>query len=177
MGRSDDLVRIIKGCQSGQAGSFEKLIDMYSGRCYGYFCRLTGDRDASDDLLSELFVKLVAKIKAYRGGAFESWLFKIAANVFNDWLRNKQRQAKLLQAQKALPRSEAAEDNHGQRQDIDRLEVGLEKLDADTRHVIMLRFYSQLSFREIAAMRREPIGTTLAKVHRGIKKLRMLMEQ
>lgn len=177
MGQSDDLVRIIKGCQAGRAGSFEKLIDKYAGRCYGYFYRLTGDRDASDDLLSELFVKLVAKIKAYRGGVFESWLFKIASNVFNDWLRNKQRQAKLLRAQKALPAPEAAEDDNSLREEIDMLQAGLEKLDADTRQVIMLRFYSQLSFREIAAMRREPVGTTLAKVHRGIKKLRTLMEQ
>ena len=40
----------------------------------------------------------------------------------------------------------------------------------------MLRFYSQLSFKEIAAMRGEPIGTTLSKVHRGLRKLRELME-
>jgi DNA-directed RNA polymerase specialized sigma24 family protein len=41
----------------------------------------------------------------------------------------------------------------------------------------MLRFYSELSFKEMAEMRGEPIGTTLAKVHRGLKKLRELMEQ
>ena len=40
----------------------------------------------------------------------------------------------------------------------------------------MLRFYSQLSFKEIAQVRSEPIGTTLAKMHRGLKKLRLLME-
>jgi DNA-directed RNA polymerase specialized sigma24 family protein len=41
----------------------------------------------------------------------------------------------------------------------------------------MLRFYSQASFKEIAAMRSEPIGTTLSKLHRGLKKLQKLMEQ
>jgi DNA-directed RNA polymerase specialized sigma24 family protein len=54
---------------------------MYAGRCYGYFYRLTGDRDLSDELLSELFIKLVEKIGSYKGGAFESWLFKIASNT------------------------------------------------------------------------------------------------
>jgi len=39
-----------------------------------------------------------------------------------------------------------------------------------------LRFYSQLSFKAIARMRSEPIGTTLAKTHRGLKKLRQMME-
>ena len=64
---------------------------MYAGRCYGYFYRLTGDRDLSDELLSELFIRLVEKIGSYKGGAFESWLFKIASNIFHDHLRGKQR--------------------------------------------------------------------------------------
>jgi len=42
--------------------------------------------------------------------------------------------------------------------------------------LIILRFYSQASFKEMAAMRSEPIGTTLSKLHRGLKTLRRLME-
>jgi RNA polymerase sigma-70 factor (ECF subfamily) len=57
------------------------------------------------------------------------------------------------------------------------LQVQLGKLDTDTRELIMLRFYSQASFKKIAEMRSEPIGTTLSKLHRGLKKLRELMEQ
>jgi RNA polymerase sigma-70 factor, ECF subfamily len=41
--------------------------------------------------------------------------------------------------------------------------------------VIIMRYYSQLSFKEIAESRGEPIGTTLSKVHRGLKRLRELM--
>ena len=59
---------------------------------------------------------------------------------------------------------------------IDKLQIQLKRLDADTRELIMLRFYSQLSFKEIAKMRSEPIGTTLAKLHRGLKRLREFME-
>ncbi|MHC4335579.1 MAG: RNA polymerase sigma factor, partial [Planctomycetota bacterium] len=169
--------RVIRGCQAGNPGSFENLIDAYANRCYGYFYRLTGDRDTSDELLSELFVKLVQKIKQYRGGAFETWLFKIASNVFHDWLREKHRQKKLLQAQKVRPGPQAARDKHPDIYEIDKLQAQLDKLDAGTRDAIMLRFYSQMSFKEIAATRAEPIGTTLAKVHRGLKKLRELMEQ
>ena len=59
---------------------------------------------------------------------------------------------------------------------LDRLQVQLNRLDADTRELIMLRFYSELSFKEIARVRGEPIGTALSKLHRGLKKLRVLME-
>ena len=153
---------------------------MYASRCYGYFYRLTGDRDLSDELLSELFVKLVEKIGSYKGGAFESWLFKIASNIFHDHLRGKQRRKKLLDARRAELELEPdlneprRSDNSGEK--LDRLQTHLSRLDADTRDLIMLRFYSELSFKEIAELRSEPIGTALSKLHRGLKKLRELME-
>ena len=59
---------------------------------------------------------------------------------------------------------------------VDRLQVQLDKLDAGTKELIMLRFYSQLSLKEIARIRSEPIGTTLSKLHRGLKRLREMME-
>jgi len=176
MTKSDDLVRIIAGCKKGQSESFSQLVDMFAGRCYGFFCRLTGNRTVSDDLLSELFVRLVEKIGSFKGGSFESWLFKTASNIFHDYLRDKQRQKRLLEAQKSRPGRQPAEPKKSDAEIIDKLQIQMGKLDADTRQLLVLRYYSQESFKEIAAMRSEPIGTTLVKVHRGLKKLRELME-
>ena len=176
MAENDNLGRIIAGCKKGKADCFSQLVDMYTGRCYGYFCRLTGNKDVSDDLLSELFIRLVEKINSYKGGSFESWLFKIASNIFNDYLREKLRQKKLLDGRKEQLAAETTKVEKYETKRIDELQTQLEKLDDDTRNVIMLRFYSQASFKEIAEMRSEPIGTTLSKVHRGLKKLRQLMD-
>lgn len=176
MAKSNDLEQIIKGCQAGRAESFNELVDLYSNRLYGYFYRLTGNPELSDDLLSRLFVKLVTKIGSFRAGSFEGWLFKIASNLFNDHLRAKQREKKLLEARAKQLDFEPKGHTHYQDQQTDNLHRQLQKLDADTRELITLRFYSQLSFKELSKMRREPIGTTLAKVHRGLKKLRRLME-
>jgi len=153
------------------------VVDIYASRCYGYFYRLTGNNDVSDELLSELFIKLVEKIGSYKGGSFESWLFKIASNIFHDHLRSKQRQKKLLDARKGQLEFEITEPKQSDGERIDKLQIQLTKLDADTKELVMLRFYSELSFKEIAAMRSEPIGTTLAKLHRGLKKLRESMER
>jgi RNA polymerase sigma-70 factor (ECF subfamily) len=149
---------------------------MYASRCYGYFYRLTGNKDVSDELLSELFVKLVEKIGSYKGGSFESWLFKIAANLFHDYLRGKQRRKKLIEVRQEQVEAVIVEPKRSDDEQVDILQTQLKRLDPDTRELIMLRFYSQLSFKEIARMRSEPIGTTLAKTHRGMKKLRQLME-
>ncbi|MBA7674593.1 ECF RNA polymerase sigma factor SigE [subsurface metagenome] len=176
MAKSDDLARTIIGCKNGDSACFSQVVDTYASRCYGYFFRLTGNNDVSDELLSELFIKLVEKIGSYKGGSFESWLFKIATNIFHDYLRGKQRRRKLLEARKRQLESRITEVKKSDSERVDKLQIQLEKLDADTRELVMLRFYSELSFKEIAAMRSEPIGTTLAKLHRGLKKLRELME-
>ena len=176
MVNSNDLAQLIIGCKNGDSKCFSQLVDMYASRCYGYFYRLTGNKDLSDELLSELFVKLVEKIASYKGGSFEGWLFRIASNIFHDYLRSKQRRKKLLDAHKVQIESEITEPKKSGNEQFDLLEIQLKRMDADTRELIMLRFYSQLSFKEIAKMRSEPIGTTLAKLHRGLKKLRELMQ-
>lgn len=176
MTKSDDLAQIIIGCKNKDSKCFSQIVDMYASRCYGYFYRLTGNNDLSDELLSELFVKLVEKIGSYKGGSFEGWLFKIASNIFHDYLRGKQRRKKLLDVQKKQIESRITEPKQSDNEQIDKLQIQLRKLDTNTRELIMLRFYSQLSFKEIAVIRSEPIGTTLAKLHRGLKKLRELMK-
>jgi len=176
MVNSDDLAQLIIGCKNGDSKCFSQVVDMYASRLYGYFYRLTGNKDLSDELLSELFVKLVEKIASYNGGSFEGWLFRIASNIFHDYLRSKQRRKKLLDVHKVQIESEITEPKKSGNEQIDLLEIQLKRMDADTRELIMLRFYSQLSFKEIAKMRSEPIGTTLAKLHRGLKKLRELMK-
>ncbi len=176
MANNDELARLIIGCKNGDSKCFSQIVDMYASRCYGYFYRLTANKDLSDELLSELFVKLVEKISSYKGGSFEGWLFRVASNIFHDYLRSKHRQKKLLEVHKKQKiESQITEPKKSGNEQIDILQAQLIKLDINTRELIMLRFYSQLSFKEIAAMRSEPIGTTLAKLHRGLKKLRDLM--
>jgi len=59
---------------------------------------------------------------------------------------------------------------------LDQLQKQLAKLDEQTRELIVLRFYSDMSFKEIAQLRKEPIGTVLSKIHRGLAKLRENIE-
>jgi RNA polymerase sigma-70 factor (ECF subfamily) len=170
-----DLEQVITGCKKGDEGCFSQVVDIYAKRCFGYFFRLTGSREISEDLLSELFVKLVEKIGSYRGGSFDGWVFAMASNLFYDHLRFRQRQTRLLDEHSQRVKLQTAMDDSRNDSESDGLQETLEKLDSDVRELIMMRYYSQLSFKEISQLRGEPIGTTLSKVHRGLKKLRELM--
>ena len=128
MAKSNRLDQIITGCKRGNAECFSQLVDIYASRCYGYFYRVTGNRTVSDDLLGELFVKLVEKISSYKGGSFESWLFKIASNIFYDYLRGKQRRKKLLEVRKKQLESRKQELKKTDSERVDKLRIQLKKL-------------------------------------------------
>ena len=170
------LNEIVADCKLGREEAFNKLVDMYATRCYSYFYRLTADHAKSDDLLSELFTRLVTRIRSFRGGSFEKWLFTIASNIFHDHLRRQYRQKKLLDA-RASELQRETQPTRAETQMIDKLQDRLSKLDDDTSELLTLRFYGRLSFKELAEIRGEPIGTMLSKVHRGLKKLKELMEK
>jgi len=174
MAGDNSLEKTIEGCKQGRNESFEKLINAYSKRSYAYFYRLANDKTIAEDLTSELFVKLVEKIDSFRGGNFNSWLFRIASNIFYDHLRRKKRRQEFYEKEINLQRQQnpsAGEDE----EDWEYLQQKLQQLDDETRELITLRYYSGMSFREISQMRSEPIGTTLSKVHRGLKKLKTLL--
>ena len=176
MDEQTKLDEIINGCRRNSDKAFSELVDMFGGRLYGYFYRLTGNTENSNDLLGELFLRLVEKIHLYKQGSFEKWLFAIASNLFRDWLRQRYRREKLLKGKVEMLQADTTV-RQSQSRTFDKLQDALAQLDKETAELLMLRFYSQLSFKELAEMRSEPIGTTLSKVHRGLKKLKRIMEQ
>jgi RNA polymerase sigma-70 factor (ECF subfamily) len=176
MNETDKLTSIVARCQAGSEEGFAELVDMFSASCYGYFYRLTGNRQVSEDLLSELFIRLVKKIGTFKHGSFKSWLFKVASNIFYDHLRNKQRQKKLLDG-KAERLDETSDEVGHEFEMRDELQAAMDKLDDDTVQLLMMRYYSGMSFKELSEHRAEPIGTTLAKVRRALIKLRGIMRK
>lgn len=185
---SEQLRETIVQAQTGDADAYELLLGDYGTRLYSYFYRATGHHHEAEDLLSELTLRLVRNLKNYDDrGRFESWLFRIAANMVRDRIRRcKNRPRKV---------SLSVENDQGQSlaarlpangPDVDasliaaemsqELQIGLEKLDETTRQMILLRHFGDMSFKEIAHLFSCPLGTALAKVHRGLQKLRRLLE-
>ena len=172
------IEQVVRLCGKGDNNphpGFSQLVDIYSSRLFGYFYRLTGNRDDANELLSELFLKVIEKIGSCKAETFEPWLFKIASNLFTDYIRSKKRREKMLNKVAEQTQIETPPDkNDGYL--ADKLTRQLRRLDVETAEIITMRYYSGLSFEELAKIRNEPLGTCLSKVHRGIKRLRQLME-
>ncbi len=192
MKASDELASVIEGAQRREPGAFDNLVGLYASRLYGFLYRLTGTRDDAQDLVQEVFVRLVRTIDRYEhGGRFEAWLFRIAANLARDRVRRLKRAPGIISLDETDIGSSSdpgrrnpsgVVDQHRPdrgmelAEDVDRLQQALENLPETEREVVMLRHYSNLSFAEIAELMGTPLGTALARAHRGLHKLRAMMD-
>ncbi len=171
----DYVVDLAIRCKAGSQEAYNELLDSYSQRFYGYFYSLTQNRQVSEDLLSELYLKIFKSISSCDKHKFEAWMFKIASNVYHDYLRKKIRHSNVLDELAQEASDNAIEDSNEVDGKWEILHMALEKLDSETREMIMLKYFSQLSFKEIAKQRKKPVGTILSKVHRGIVRLREIV--
>ncbi len=154
------------------------LVAAYKDRLYGYFYRLTSNRAVAEDLLSDVFFKIVRKIKSFKEErSFEKWIFTVASNAFYDYLRKKRHQKQLIEDFAADKEANVTDKTKSEKLTEDRLQEALESIDPKIREMVIMRYYSGLSFKEIAEIKKQPIGTLLSQMHRGLKKLKDKMEQ
>lgn len=193
MAEVTSLDEIIAGAQRGQYGAFDKLVEEYAPRLYGFAYRYTGSAPDAEDIAQEVFLKLVRAIGTYSHRQhFESWLFRIAMNVIRDRARKagRQIQAESLESISGVSIGEFDADVNESDDTVSRLETlsttshensqrlhgYINQLPEPERMVILLRHYADLSFAEISNMMDAPLGTSLARAHRGLAKLRQWME-
>jgi len=182
-----ELDEFLHRARAGDPEALTRLVESYSGRVFGLLYRLTGTREAAEDLMQETFLRLVRAIRQYEHvGKFEAWLFRIAANLARDRARAQGRRgaagpAAEQDVEEGRPwgRTAAPADDPQQplvkREHGERLASALERLSHIDREIILLRHYSELSFREIAGLLGVPLGTALARAHRALARLRQEM--
>jgi len=185
--QSAQLRAMVASAQAGSAEAYRALLSHYGPRLYGYFFRATGRHHDAEDLLGEMMLRLVSRLKSYDDrGRFEPWLFRIAANMVRDRIRR--RRSGPVSVSLAgdddisgpLP-AWLADEGPAVVADIEtaeaaaRLQAALDKLDEKTRQMVLLRHFAEMSFKEIADVYDCPLGTVLARVHRGLRALRRLM--
>jgi len=172
--------------------ALDEIVEKLAPRLFAFLFRLTGRRTEAEELVQEVFLRVVRWIDRYEhDGRFEPWLFRIASNAFRDRKRHERRHPPPASLDGGTEDGEvergddaALTDRDGpapeakvmREEDVDRLDRALQRLSEAEREVVLLRHYSGMSFEEIAVLMETPLGTALARAHRGLKKLREWME-
>lgn len=162
--------------KEGHLSELTALFDRYQVGLYNFFLRLTGDRAVSQDLTQNLFYRLIRYRQSYQPayGSFRSWIYRMARNIHLDFCKQKARTPGRLTDPEEIE-EQTADPNEGYSQDqFQRLDQAMERLDPDSREVLVLSRYQGLKYEEIARIRESSVAAVKVQVYRAIKQLRAL---
>ena len=172
---------------SGDRSAMSQLIERHSRRVRDYIRMMVKDNDVADDIHQETFIKAVRVIDEGRytdSGKFLSWVLRIAHNRVLDYFRA-QRQSKQVNESEAgynilgtMRFAEpTVEDEMVSRQIEDDVRRLIELLPDEQRQVVMMRYYSKMSFQEIADQTDVSINTALGRMRYALINLRRMIKE
>lgn len=158
-------------CAQEDPREFVALYDRYVGRLYAYARRETGDTALAQDIVSATFEKALRKLPSFqwRGAGFSAWLFKIARNEI---LMHYRKRRRILPLSSRLTGPVHVELTVQARQEHDEVVHAMGQLSSRDQELLRLRYYEQLTHREIGEMLGKSPRAISVAVHRSLKRLR-----
>ncbi len=171
----------------GDNKAFDLLLSRNQEKLYTYILFVVRDREMANDMFQETFFKVVSRLqqgKYIANGKFSAWLMRIAHNVIMDWYRQ-QRAQNIVDAPKENDLSNVSSTllessregelvNNQVMEDVRRM---MSHLPASQREVVFMRFYQQMSFKEIAEATGVSINTALGRMRYAILNLRRMTRE
>lgn len=172
---------------NGENGAFDVLLQRHQGRVLSYILNIVKDKDLADDLFQETFVKAIVTINQGRyteNGKFPAWITRIAHNLIIDYFRQEKSLAQLscddgnvnILNRKELS-DETIEDSIVREQILNDVRLLVGQLPPLQREVLEMRYYQDMSFKEIAENTGVSINTALGRMRYAILNLRKIADE
>jgi RNA polymerase sigma-70 factor (ECF subfamily) len=180
-----DLVPILEGAARGEGVAWKQLVALYARRIYALAKSRCRNHDVAEEITQSVLVTLATKLGGgeYREqGRFESWLFRMAMNRVRDHVRRQKRRPEELETLEhdgvgsGVVARATSQDEGSESAEVERLRRAMAELSETDREIVELRHHGQMSFKDLADLLDEPMGTLLARHHRALRKLKELME-
>lgn len=176
MDQDNQLDTVVRRCQGGEQTAFEELFRLFQPRLRYYVRRLDCIGDSTDDVLQEVWVKVVRNVRALRDPkAFVAWLYRIARNEVYSRGRAVDPFVELAEEHLELPQDEP--EPAFSNEDIGRLHQGLNRLKAHHREVLTLYFLEELPQGQIAEVLAVQPNTVRTRIYYAKQALRNEMEK
>jgi len=183
--RTDE--ELVKAFISGCNEAFDELLARYQDRLYSYITYIVRNKDVADDLFQETFVKAITTLRQGRyreTGKFYAWLTRIAHNLLIDQFRTERSEPMLYdeEAQDAWRElaylAEASRESEMVNEQIlDDVQLLMESLPANQREVVFMRYYQDLSFKEISEITGVSINTALGRMRYALLNMRRMADE
>lgn len=175
MSQLNDIALVAQVVVLGNKRAFDTLVKKYQSPVRRFFLHQTlGDEELSDDLAQDTFIKAYTHLASFKNlSSFSTWLFRIAYNVFYDYIRNR-KETSGLEDWEVDATYQTEQRRIGEEMDIYR---GLSILKEAERTCITLRYMEDLSIDKIASITGMPSGTVKSHLSRGKEKLANFLKQ
>jgi RNA polymerase sigma-70 factor (ECF subfamily) len=168
--RGADEDALLDAARRGDGEAFRLLFETYKGRVYSIAYHYTGDEAAAKDVTQQVFLKLMTTLDRFRGdAAFSTWLFRLVANACIDEHRRSRRLVPYDPApadEPAVPEP-GAEEAMIERETAASVHEAIAELRPKLRIAILLRYFEDLSYDEIAEVLGCSKGTVASRLNRG----------
>ena len=170
---------------SGDENSLSVLINRHQARLYGFIFSKIQDRDATEDVFQDTFIKVINTLKHGKyneQGKFLPWVMRISHNLVIDYFRKNKRMPKFKNKgdfdifSVLSDESPNAENKIVESQIADHVRILLEELPEDQKVVIKMRIYQDMSFKEISENTNVSINTALGRMRYGLINLRKMID-
>jgi len=170
---------LMEDVRGGKVEKLAILFERHHVALFNYFLRLTGNRPISEDLVQEVFTRILKYRTTYRGeDRFAVWMYKIARNAHIDFLRRQKETVPLEdQFDKAQSADLIPEERVERQQEAALISRALKRLSPRKQEVILLSRFQNLKYREIAELMECPVGTVKGMVHRAVQELGDIYKQ
>jgi RNA polymerase sigma factor (sigma-70 family) len=161
--------------RSGVGEMLGLLFERYQVPLFNFYLRLTGDRTISEDLVQEVFFRMLKYRQTYRTDTpFRGWMYQIARNARVDYLRRKRPETSW---EPEMSPAVLPTDTAQQSQEAALLHRALMRLPEEKREVLVLSRFQDLKYEEIAQLLGCEVGTVKTRVHRALQELREIYQQ
>jgi RNA polymerase sigma factor (sigma-70 family) len=151
------------------------LFERYHVPLFNFYLKLTGDRPVSEDLVQEVFFRILKYRHSYRPDTpFRAWMYQIARNARLDHLRKRKPETSF---EPEMSPAVAPVDTAQQTQETALLRTALMQISEDKREVLVLSRFQDLKYEEIAQMLGCEVGTVKTRVHRALQELRQVFHE
>jgi RNA polymerase sigma factor (sigma-70 family) len=167
----NSLMRLV---QAGDTTQLALLFERHHVALFRYLLHLTSDRMLSEDLVQEVFLRVLKYTRSYDPSlSFRVWLYGMARNAYFDSLRKRRREVSSNGEMGEIASSEPMpEEISSSKQDAMFLREALMQLPVEKREVLVLSRFHELRYEEIARILKCEIGTVKVRVYRALKELR-----